>query len=164
MRILLVHRKLSVIERCPYQRGVCTKRFDCNQYQLIYITAKMVGKRGSSARRVFQGRSSLYKIYLPNARFWKPLYYKYVNQRTSRRTSGERQEVERKRRQQGRQFINLKKLKLPCIILFVRKLILAISRDPKLINLQNQQNQERKINAKHPPIRRDHSLQDFQLQ
>ena len=63
MRILLVDRKLSVIERCPYQRGVRTEKFDCNQYQLIYITAKQVGKRGSSARRVFQGRSSLYKIF-----------------------------------------------------------------------------------------------------
>ena len=29
MRILSVHGKLSVIERCPYQRGVRMERFDC---------------------------------------------------------------------------------------------------------------------------------------
>ena len=30
MRILSVHRRLSVIERCPYKRGVGTERFDCS--------------------------------------------------------------------------------------------------------------------------------------
>ena len=30
MRILSEHWKLSVIERCPYWRGVGTERFDCS--------------------------------------------------------------------------------------------------------------------------------------
>ena len=135
MRILLVHRKLSVIERCPYQRGVRTEKFDCNQYQLIYITAKQVGiVRGAALlagySRVGAHCTKYFFIYLPNARFWKQLYQKCVNQRTSRRASGERQEVEREIRQQGRKFINLKKLMLP--YLFSHRPILVICRDPKL--------------------------------
>ena len=31
IRILSGHWKLSVKERCPYWRGVRTKRFDCNK-------------------------------------------------------------------------------------------------------------------------------------
>ena len=52
MRILSVHRKLSVIERCPYREVQPT---ETSTSLLIYITAKQVGKRGSSASRVFQG-------------------------------------------------------------------------------------------------------------
>ena len=38
MRILSVHRKLSVIERCAYLRGVRTERFDCEKKLLHYIS------------------------------------------------------------------------------------------------------------------------------
>ena len=30
MTVLLRHWKLSVVERCPYWRGVLTERFDCS--------------------------------------------------------------------------------------------------------------------------------------
>ena len=42
---------------------------------------------------------------------WTPRNQKYVNRRTSRRNSGERQEVKRKIRQLGGKFINLSDIK-----------------------------------------------------
>ena len=39
MRILLVHRRLSVIERCPYKRGVRTERFNCSLLWFKFLVA-----------------------------------------------------------------------------------------------------------------------------
>ena len=52
-RILSAHWKLSVIQMCPYQRGVRTERFDCSlvgereiHLWCVYILHKMSADRG----------------------------------------------------------------------------------------------------------------------
>lgn len=124
---------------CPYQRGVHIREVSAPRSSTVTSTSLFISLPSKWVRgaallagysRVGAHCTKYFFIYLPNARFWKQLYQKCVNQRTSRRASGERQEVEREIRQQGRKFINLKKLTLP--YLFSHRPILVISRDPKL--------------------------------